>query len=415
MTAEEERVLELCDMSYEQAAGVVAEFDRLRAELDRHRVAGDAMAEGIRGAAVSSGTPAITKRVLDAEKAWRSVRGDAPAAPAAAPLPVTLSSVDDVATVCLARGLTTLDEGRAWQTQQVLVMTDHDVVDGRLNSYCVYRPGNDEPMVAIQPHAPSAVLVAAIAAAQGESPACPAAAPTDGQAPADALDPLAHVQLGHAADDMLCGAQHGPWSCTRDVQHPGQHIAAIGYGQRVGAVWPAAPADDTAAPDLVEQHQEGQPGTPFAIQFDGTWDSVNRWLTWLGHDEDGDDSTGGPAVSMRGDRLVLEADLDGEQRVIEPGGWLVCVGEGEWVAGLMLTPGYHGDVGSAGTESASEAEEDVHAWLWTCAAVFGLTDRDDIGKRLVRQLSVLRDRGLLTPDADAAQPVRDSQPEATDG
>lgn len=74
----------------------------------------------------------------------------------------------------------------------------------------------------------------------------PAVARTDGQPPAEGLDPLAHVQPGHAADDMLCGDQHGPWNCTRDLQHPGQHIASIGHGQRVGAVWPAAPADEPA-------------------------------------------------------------------------------------------------------------------------------------------------------------------------
>ena len=82
---------------------------------------------------------------------------------------------------------------------------------------------------------------------------------TDGQPPADEPDPLAYVEPGDPAgglgptehDDPICSAEHddGIYTliCTRDPGHPGQHIAAGAYV--VEAVWPAAPADDTAAPD----------------------------------------------------------------------------------------------------------------------------------------------------------------------
>lgn len=69
------------------ADALATEVDRLRAELDRHRVAGGELAaasdELFR--AVREDAPAVQDRLTDlrrTERAWRSVRGDAPAAPA---------------------------------------------------------------------------------------------------------------------------------------------------------------------------------------------------------------------------------------------------------------------------------------------------------------------------------------------
>lgn len=52
---------------------VLAEVDRLRAELDRHRVAGDAMADEL-----DQSTGISDPDVQRLTHAWRSVRGDAP-------------------------------------------------------------------------------------------------------------------------------------------------------------------------------------------------------------------------------------------------------------------------------------------------------------------------------------------------
>lgn len=53
---------------------VLAQIDRLRAELDRHRVAGDAMADEL-----DQSTGISDPDVQRLTHAWRSVRGDAPA------------------------------------------------------------------------------------------------------------------------------------------------------------------------------------------------------------------------------------------------------------------------------------------------------------------------------------------------
>lgn len=130
----------------------VGEVDRLRAELaetrlraeraEFHRDAQTNLSMALRdegdllAAVVESYNVNDDVRwadVLDAIGSWRSVRGDAPAPaepptqvegawlskvipaePLAVELPVTLSSVDDVAAVCLAHGLTVRSSGPGW-------------------------------------------------------------------------------------------------------------------------------------------------------------------------------------------------------------------------------------------------------------------------------------------------------------
>ena len=58
-----------------------------------------------------------------------------------------------------------------------------------------------------------------------------------------------------------------------------------------------------------------------AVQFDGTWDSVNNWLTSLGYDEDGDGTDGGPACWLEGGALVIPT-MEGEMRAL-PGDFII--------------------------------------------------------------------------------------------
>lgn len=104
MSAAEERVLELADMSYERAAAVVAELDRLRAELAETRSAGNevvAAADSLVGGGAADweglhGT--VWSRLSRAADAWRSVRGDAPTEPPADPQPVNADLRDRLRT-----------------------------------------------------------------------------------------------------------------------------------------------------------------------------------------------------------------------------------------------------------------------------------------------------------------------------
>lgn len=65
-----------------------------------------------------------------------------------------------------------------------------------------------------------------------------------------------------------------------------------------------------------------------AAQFDGTWPSVNGWLTALGYDEDGDGTDGGPACHMDGSRLVIQT-LEGDMTAM-PGDWIIRGVQGEF-------------------------------------------------------------------------------------
>ena len=69
----------------------------------------------------------------------------------------------------------------------------------------------------------------------------------------DTDDPLAHVKVGNAdptrhCTGRVCGDRAGTRSrfvCTRDKDHPGQHIA--GTSVVVVAVWPAQPETGATA------------------------------------------------------------------------------------------------------------------------------------------------------------------------
>lgn len=65
-----------------------------------------------------------------------------------------------------------------------------------------------------------------------------------------------------------------------------------------------------------------------AVLFDGAWASVNRWLTALGYDEDGDGTDGGPACHMDGNRLVIQT-LEGDMTAM-PGDWIIRGIQGEF-------------------------------------------------------------------------------------
>lgn len=65
-----------------------------------------------------------------------------------------------------------------------------------------------------------------------------------------------------------------------------------------------------------------------AVQFDGTWPSVNDWLTALGYDEEGDGTDGGPACHMDGNRLVIQT-LEGDMTA-RPGDWIIRGVQGEF-------------------------------------------------------------------------------------
>ena len=65
-----------------------------------------------------------------------------------------------------------------------------------------------------------------------------------------------------------------------------------------------------------------------AWQFDGTWESINDWLTALGYDEDGDGSDGGPACWMDPRGLVIDT-LEGEM-LASPGDYIIRGVQGEF-------------------------------------------------------------------------------------
>jgi len=67
-----------------------------------------------------------------------------------------------------------------------------------------------------------------------------------------------------------------------------------------------------------------------AQKFDGTWESVNEWLTALGYDEDGDGTDGGPAMWMDGGQLVI-ATLEGDLTA-SPGDMIIRGVQGEFYA-----------------------------------------------------------------------------------
>lgn len=164
----------------------VDESDRLRAELAETRAAGDAMLSALVDHFRHLPLPGTVNRAM--RDLRRSVRGDAPAPaeppadepspfepdgeggiryrdePPAAVLPVTLSSVDDVAAVCLAHGigevLMVVPGHRRWRRGETQVDADDDG----------FSIGWSEEWGAVVSYGtPSALLVAAIEAARGGS------------------------------------------------------------------------------------------------------------------------------------------------------------------------------------------------------------------------------------------------------
>lgn len=65
-----------------------------------------------------------------------------------------------------------------------------------------------------------------------------------------------------------------------------------------------------------------------AWRFDGTWDSINDWLTALGYDEDGDGSDGGPACYMEAGELIIQT-LEGDMHA-SPGDYIIRGVQGEF-------------------------------------------------------------------------------------
>ena len=65
-----------------------------------------------------------------------------------------------------------------------------------------------------------------------------------------------------------------------------------------------------------------------AWQYDGTWDSINDWLTALGYDEDGDGTDGGPACYMGPNGLVIQT-LEGDHHA-SPGDFIIRGVQGEF-------------------------------------------------------------------------------------
>ena len=65
-----------------------------------------------------------------------------------------------------------------------------------------------------------------------------------------------------------------------------------------------------------------------AAQFDGTWPSINGWLTTLGYDEEGDGSEGGPACYMNAGSLVIQT-LEGDMTA-SPGDFIIRGVQGEF-------------------------------------------------------------------------------------
>jgi len=65
-----------------------------------------------------------------------------------------------------------------------------------------------------------------------------------------------------------------------------------------------------------------------AVQYDGTWESVNDWLTSLGFDEDDDGTDGGPSMWMEDGDLII-ATLEGNHRA-NPNDWIIRGVQGEF-------------------------------------------------------------------------------------
>jgi hypothetical protein len=65
-----------------------------------------------------------------------------------------------------------------------------------------------------------------------------------------------------------------------------------------------------------------------AQQYDGTWQSVNDWLTALGYDEDGDGTDGGPACHMADGELIIQT-LEGDLHA-SPGDFIIRGVQGEF-------------------------------------------------------------------------------------
>jgi hypothetical protein len=85
--------------------------------------------------------------------------------------------------------------------------------------------------------------------------------------------------------------------------------------------------NETTGPDETRRYRK-RPVVVDAVQFDGTWASVNDWLTALGYDEEGDGTDGGPACHMDGDNLVVQT-LEGDMTA-GPGWWIIRGVAGEF-------------------------------------------------------------------------------------
>ncbi|WP_337830560.1 hypothetical protein [Pseudonocardia sp. TMWB2A] len=259
------------------------ELDRLRAELDRHRVAGDGVAESTNALLAklpyfvgNKVAQAEREACVEADNAWRSVRGDAPAA-AAADSGAAGSNLEDAPAA--GRDLTALDVADAWALKPPGLPMDGDLVADYLNR--ITRPAaapTDEPTTAagwgrhdglvaylkrsswtidraddpIPPAGAEGVVGAwferklhSIAHAMirdGFMRSGAAAAPTDGQARRTDVG-----RCGARPPSPLYGCTTLTTVCELDAGHPGWHRDG-------SSEWgPAAPTDGQAPADMPDE------------------------------------------------------------------------------------------------------------------------------------------------------------------
>lgn len=237
-----------------RSKAVVAELDRLRAELARHRVAGDELAVGVRALLAARGGPTAAlaySRLDKLDAAWRSVRGDAPAAPAA-----TANSALGVApTAAPTDGQAPADEPRPVRYLSSPCANcehtyNHHASTGACESCLCQRFRDLPPLTRDRAPAP---------------PLAPQWAPADDTAAPDSPPTTITVPLPAAEHDIDGEDTHGRWT-----QNPAWETRGIEFG--VISAW----AQGVCIEDVL--HDEGN-----VIELEETARKVLAAIEWHRH------------------------------------------------------------------------------------------------------------------------------------